>query len=151
MGCTGIPQAYHGPQKSHRLSSILALSLLAALGSTVQEAAAQNPPVTGTWANDHGSVLVISWVGPDGSVTGTYVNNAPGFKCAGVAFPLVGWMDGPRISYTVRWRNASVDCKQITSWTGYFSGTRLGVEWVLSYDDNGTSKVAAGKDSYARN
>lgn len=135
---------------SHRLPSLLAISLIAAIAATADHAAAQSPPVAGTWANDHGSVLVIKSVGPDGSVTGTYSNSATGFKCAGIAFPLVGWMDGPRISYTVRWKNASVDCAQITSWTGYFSGARLAVEWVLAYDDNGTSKVAAGKDSYAR-
>ena len=148
--CIRVSQSYHGPQMIHRLSSILALCLVAALNPAAQQAVAQTPTATGTWANDHGSVLVIGSVGPDGSVTGTYSNNAKGFKCAGVAFPLVGWMDGPRISYTVRWRNASVDCAQITSWTGYFNGARLGVEWVLTYDDNGTSKVAAGSDSYTR-
>lgn len=85
---------------SQRLASILALSLAAVLCPIVQAGA--QAPVTGTWANDHGSVLVIQSVGADGSVTGTYANNAPGFKCVGVAFPIVGWMDGSRISYTVR-------------------------------------------------
>ncbi len=134
---------------SKRLASILGLSL-AALCAAAQPASAQSPSVTGTWVNDHGSTLVIKSVSPDGSVTGTYANNATGFKCAGIAFPLVGWMGGPRISYTVRWRNVSVDCTQITSWTGYFSGARLGVEWVLTYDDNSSSKVTAGSDSYTR-
>lgn len=134
---------------SQPLASILGLSL-AALCAVAQPTSAQSPSVTGTWANDHGSTLVIQSIGADGSVTGTYASSTPGYKCAGVAFPLVGWMDGPRISYTVRWKNASVDCAQITSWTGYFNGTRLGVEWVLSYDDNGTPKVAAGSDSYTR-
>jgi hypothetical protein len=133
-----------------RIPSFLLVCLIAAIVATAHHAAAQSPSVTGAWTNDHGSVLAIQSVGPDGSVTGTYSNNATGFKCAGIAFPLVGWMDGPRISYTVRWKNASVDCAQITSWTGYFNGTRLGVEWVLSYDDNGTPKVAAGSDSYTR-
>ncbi len=48
-------------------------------------------------------------------------------------FSLVGWMDGQRISYTVLWKNASVDCNSITSWTGYFNGGRLGVEWVVTF------------------
>ena len=134
---------------SQRLSSILALSL-AALCATAQQAGAQSPSVTGTWANDHGSTLVIQSIGTDGSVTGTYANNAPGYKCAGVAFPIVGWMDGSRISYTVRWKNASVDCSSITSWTGYFNEGRLGVEWVLAFDEYGASRVRTGSDSYTR-
>ncbi len=132
------------------VSSILGLCLVLAFASLAQPAGAQSPPVTGTWTNDHGSVLVIQSVGADGSVTGTYASNAPGYKCAGIAFPLLGWMDGPRISYTVRWKNASVDCASITSWTGYFNEGRLGVEWVLSYEENGGSKVRVGSDSYRR-
>jgi len=133
-----------------RLASILGLALMAALSLPSQQSAAQTPAVTGTWANDHGSVLVIQSVGADGSVSGTYANNAPGYKCAGVTFPIVGWMDSSRISYTVRWKNASVDCASITSWTGYFNEGRLGVEWVLVYEENGTPRLRAGSDSYAR-
>lgn len=135
---------------SHRFCSLLALCLVAAPGLATQQAAAQTFPVTGNWANDHGSVLVIKSVGPDGGIVGTYANNTPGYKCAGVAFPVVGWMDGQRISYTVRWKNASVDCASITSWTGYFSEGRLGVEWVLAYAENGVSRVRTGSDSYRR-
>lgn len=134
---------------SHRLSSILGLSL-AALALTPDGANAQSASVTGTWANDHGSVLVIQSIGPDGKVTGTYSNNAAGYKCAGVAFPLVGWMDGQRISYTVLWKNASVDCNSITSWTGYFNQGRLGVEWVVTFDEYGAPTVRTGSDSYTK-
>ncbi|MDB5487665.1 MAG: hypothetical protein JWQ58_1380 [Reyranella sp.] len=136
---------------NQRLASILGLglSLTVAFSLIVQQAAAQ-PAAVGTWANDHGSVLVIQSVGPDGRVAGTYANNAPGYKCAGATFPLVGWMDGPRISYTVLWKNASLDCASITSWTGYLNDGRLGVEWVLTYEENGASKVRIGSDSYRR-
>ncbi len=134
---------------SQRLASILGLSL-ATLCAAAQQASAQSPTVTGTWANDHGSVLVIQSVGANGSVTGTYANNAPGYKCAGVAFPLVGWMDGQRISYTVLWKNAAVDCNSITSWTGYFNGSRLGVEWVVTFDEYGAPAIRTGSDSYTK-
>ena len=87
---------------SHRFSSILVLSLTASLSLAAGQVAAQSVPMAGTWANDHGSVLVISSVCADGSVTGTYSSSAPGYKCAGIAFPIVGWLDGPRISYIVR-------------------------------------------------
>jgi len=139
---------------TERLASILrtglGLGLLAALYLPPQQASAQASAVTGTWANDHGSVLVIQSVGADGSVAGTYSNNAADYKCAGVAFPIVGWMDGTRISYTVRWKNAAVDCASITSWTGYFNEGRLGVEWVLVYEENGAPRLRAGSDSYTR-
>ncbi|WP_020696776.1 avidin/streptavidin family protein [Reyranella massiliensis] len=36
----------------------------------------------GTWANDHGSQLVIRSIGPDGSVSGTYANNSPATNAA---------------------------------------------------------------------
>jgi len=65
-----------------RLASILGLSL-AALCAAAPQANAQPPSVTGTWVNDHGSVLVIQSIGANGSVTGTYANNAAGYKCAG--------------------------------------------------------------------
>ena len=132
-----------------RLASILGLSL-AALCAAAPQANAQPPSVTGTWVNDHGSVLVIQSIGANGSVTGTYANNAAGYKCAGVAFPLVGWMDGQRISYTVLWKNASVDCNSITSWTGYFNAGRLGVEWVVTFDEYGAPTIRTGSDSYTR-
>lgn len=135
---------------TQRLSSILALGISHALPIAVPQASAQSRSLTGIWANDHGSVLVIQSIGADGSVTGTYANNAAGYKCAGAAFPIVGWMDGPRISYTVRWKNAALDCASITSWTGYFNDGRLGVEWVLTYEDNGASRVRIGSDSYRR-
>lgn len=136
---------------NQHLASILGLGFCLAVAFPVlpQQAAAQ-PAAVGTWANDHGSVLVIQSVGPNGSVTGTYANNAAGYKCAGAAFPITGWTDGPRISYTVRWKNASLDCASITSWTGYFNDGRLGVEWVLTYEENGASKVRIGSDSYRR-
>ena len=135
---------------SHRFCSILALCLVAAPGLPPQKAAAQTSAVTGTWANDHGSVLVIKSVGPDGGIVGTYANNTPGYKCAGVAFPVVGWMDGQRISYTVRWKNASVDCASITSWTGYVNEGCLGVEWGLAFEEHGGPRIRTGSDSYTR-
>lgn len=135
---------------TERLASILGLGLMAAVCLPVPQATAQSPAVTGTWVNDHGSVLVIQSVGADGRVAGTYANNAPGYKCAGVAFPIVGWIDGSRISYTVRWKNGSVDCASITSWTGYFNEGRLGVEWVLAYEEYGAPRLRTGSDSYTR-
>ena len=45
----------------------------------------------GTWANDHGSQLVIRSIGPDGSVSGTYANNSPSYECRQLP-NLLSWM-----------------------------------------------------------
>lgn len=107
----------------------------------------------GTWANDHGSQLVIRSIGPDGSVSGTYATNAPNYECRGIAFPIVGWIDGDMISYTAKWKSGAADCTSITSWTGYFRDGRLAVEWVLVYHDaaEGRPRVRTGTDFYKRN
>lgn len=113
---------------------------------------AQSDSREGTWANDHGSQLVIRSIGPDGSLSGTYANNSPSYECRGVAFPIVGWLDGDMISYTTKWKSGASDCKSITSWTGYFREGRLAVEWVLVYHDaaEGRPKVRTGTDFYKR-
>jgi hypothetical protein len=116
-------------------------------------AQAQSGGREGTWANDHGSQLVIRSIGPDGSISGTYANNSPNYECRGITFPIVGWLDGDMISYTTKWKSGASDCKSITSWTGYFRDGRLAVEWVLVYHDaaEGRPRVRAGQDSYRHN
>ena len=136
---------------SRLLASILGLSLGAAFSIAAPQVSAQPAsPSGGTWASDHGSVPVIRSVGADGSLPGTYTNNAPGYRCAGTAFPLAGWTDGPRISHAVRWKNASLGCTSITAWTGDIHDGRLGVEWVLTYEEDGGSNIRIGSDSYRR-
>ena len=77
-----------------------AAALAAPLAADAQSLAPQT-----TWVNNHGSVLVIQSIGPDGRLAGTYSQDSPGYACRGVAFPIVGWVDGDRISYTMRARN----------------------------------------------
>jgi len=136
---------------SQRLASILGLFLAGVIFAAAHRVAAlPASTLTGTWASDHGSVLVIQSIGPDGTLTGTYTNNAPGYRCGGTAFPIIGLVDGPRVSYTVRWKKAAIDCTSITSWTGYVRDGRLGVEWVVTYEEDGASRVRIGSDSYRR-
>lgn len=127
---------------------ITAAGLLASTAHVNAQSGAQQ----GTWINDHGSALVIHSIGPDGALMGTYSNGIPDYKCRGVAFPIVGWVDGEKISFTTRWKNASVDCASITSWTGYFRQGALLAEWVLVYVDDTANqpKVRLGSDQYKR-
>jgi hypothetical protein len=122
------------------------VGLLTAAACVTTQSSAQ--PMT--WVNDHLSELVIQSVGPDGKLVGTYSNSEPGYKCRGVAFPITGWMDGDRISYTVRWKNAAVDCESTTVWSGYFSGGWLITNWVVTYRDPATNQSISrtGSDRY---
>ena len=103
-----------------------------------------------TWANDHGSVLVIQSIGPDGRLAGTYSHDLPGYACSGVAFPIVGWVDGDRLSYTMPARNESVNWGFITSWTGFVQNGRLYAEWnvVQRNPDTGRQALTRGTDVY---
>lgn len=102
------------------------------------------------WVNDHGSELVIQSIGADGRLTGTYSSNLPDYKCRNIAFPVVGWVDGDRISYAMQARNGSANCGTMTSWTGYLQGGRLYAEWGLAYFDAGTKRpmLDHGTDIY---
>lgn len=111
---------------------------------------AQSPAPQTRWANDHGSELVIESIAGDGRLAGTYSSSASNFNCRNIAFPAVGWVDGDRIAYTVQWKNANVDCNQITSWTGFARNGRIFVEWSLVYFDaiEGRQSLSRGFDQY---
>jgi hypothetical protein len=113
-------------------------------------AGAQSLKPQARWVNNHGSELVILSVGPDGSLTGTYSSSLPDYRCRNVAFPVVGWVDGERISYTMRAKSGSVDCGSVTSWTGYLHNGQLYAEWSLAYFDTESNRpmLSRGTDVY---
>lgn len=126
---------------------LLAGGAFLALAAAAQ---AQTPAANTRWVNDHGSELFIESIAPDGRLTGTYSSSLPNFKCRNIAFPLAGWMDGDRIAYSIQWKNADVDCAQITSWTGFARHGRIFVEWSLVYRDaiEGRPNLSRGFDQY---
>lgn len=121
-----------------------------ALLATTSLAGAQSPAPQTRWVNDHGSELFIDSIAADGRLTGTYSSSAPNFNCRNIAFPATGWVDGDRIAYTVQWKNTNVDCKQITSWTGFARNGRIFVEWSLVFLDvlEGRQSLSRGFDQY---
>lgn len=132
---------------THPLARLLAAAAFLAVSTAAQ---AQTPAPNTRWVNDHGSELFLESIGPDGRLTGTYSSSLPGFACRNIAFPLVGWMDGDRLAYSVQWKNANVDCAQITSWTGFARHGRIFVEWSLVYRDatEGRPNLSRGFDQY---
>lgn len=102
-----------------------------------------------TWTDQRGSILTIEAVAADGSFTGSYVNRATGMPCPNSPFKVSGWIDGQKISFSVRWRNATVDCHSIASWTGYLSDHAMHTEFALIYvDRQGKPAFSKGKDVF---
>lgn len=96
------------------------------------------------WTNQNGSTLTIKQIAPNGSFTGLYVSHGSG-SCQGDAFPVIGWIDGQKISFIVRWANAKENCEAITSWTGYLDRRGVLMRWNRVYfGSNGNTVMRSG-------
>lgn len=85
------------------------------------------------WVNDGGSEMKISTINSDGSISGTYINKADGFNCKNEPMALSGWLNGDLITFSVRWKNANVDCNSLTNWTGYYASGKIFTDWNLMF------------------
>lgn len=125
------------------------LAVLAAAfigGSTCAQAQAITAP--SVWANDHAK-LVIQSVDAEGRLSGTYENSGFNFSCAGLVYPVTGWIDGDRITYSVI-RKDPRNCTPIQSWTGVVRGNMLEVDYV-AIGWNGADWVGLrGGDRYSK-
>jgi hypothetical protein len=105
--------------------------LLGLLLSTV--AHAQTLPEWSIWQNQRTSLLIVSKVDASaGTFIGTFINNAPGYRCQGFAVPISGKISGSDVSFVANF--APCD-NSITAWKGKLSGTTIGTDWVLWYAD----------------
>ena len=98
---------------SWALAAAAALSLLPAVSYAQAPAPAVGPSV---WSNDHAR-LTIQSVDGDGRITGTYENLGSSFSCAGIVYPVTGWLDGDRITYTALRRDRR-NCTPMETWIG---------------------------------
>lgn len=104
-----------------------------------------------TWENTRGSILTIEAIdSATGALTGSYVNNAAGYGCQGTEYPATGWVYDDEISFSVRWANASADCKSITAWAGYYANGRILTDWNLVAIDPATGQpdITQGSDTF---
>jgi Avidin family len=135
---------------------ILKLVFGVAIGLVGTNAFADNPSAekagaaslqASTWKNQRGSSLVIASVDQKtGAISGTYTNRAPGFPlCAQTPYPLVGWVYGSAITFTVRWKNTQESCDSITAWSGNinFNDQKISTIWHLTIDNATSLKVGA--------
>lgn len=127
----------------------LQIALCAALAVLPSMSGAQtvSPSSPIVWANDHAR-FVIQSVGPDGRLTGTYENGGY-IVCKGMVYPVTGWIDGNRISYTVL-RKDPRGCGDMQTWTGFFSAGELVVQYLDVFAKGGESTIVSGSDSYRR-
>ncbi|MCW5732783.1 MAG: hypothetical protein KIS73_01575 [Enhydrobacter sp.] len=113
------------------------------IGWLGSEAAAQT-----TWTNDH-AVLVINSIDAEGKLTGTYQNSGSQFPCAGIAYPVTGWIDGNVISFSTLRKNPR-NCTAVETWAGFIKGDELIVDFIALARDGSETAALRGTDRYRR-
>jgi len=137
-----------GPSKRWLRVARFALAIAACVLAVGNASFAQSFQANATWTNQHGSTLTIQAIAPDGSFAGSFVNRSPG-PCGNERFPVSGWIDGQKVSFTVRWANANADCEAITSWTGYRGRNGVLARWLLvHFNRNGIPILSSGTDIF---
>lgn len=102
-----------------------------------------------SWVNQSGSVFTINSVAGTGELTGSYVNNAQGYGCRGVTYPVIGWVYGTAISFTTIWNSATERCNSVTGWTGYYNNGQIVTNWNLAVDKSTQpSQIISGQDIF---
>jgi hypothetical protein len=99
------------------------------------------------WTNQRGSVMKITPVDQLGRFRGTFTNNADGFDCKGIPYPVSGLNPGIQITFTVNFRK----CRSVATWTGDAQGFGMSVPWVLNYfDASGKPQIMTGFDFFGQ-
>ena len=127
-----------------------ALLILTSVSAFADPAIKPSFQVPSTWVNQRGSTLSIDSVDTaSGRISGHYINRATGFQCKNTPYPMIGWIYGTAITFTVIWNNASESCNSLTSWTGFYQRNQISTKWQLVV--NGTtdpSKILSGDDTF---
>lgn len=141
-----------------KLISVFLIMLALAVPSFAHADAAVKPEADSTslqagttWTNQRGSTLTIDSVGSNGQIAGTYVNRAAGFGCQKTPYPVIGWIYGTAITFTVAWKNPSASCQSITAWTGFYLKGEIQTKWQLVEDGaTNPSQIMQGSDTFRR-
>jgi Avidin family len=122
--------------------------LLLALGLTTA-ARADGLPEWSIWKNPRDSLLVISLVDTAaGTFSGTFINNAKGYKCAGFGVPIKGKINGNTVAFVA---NFAPCVNTITVWKGTLGDKTISTSWQLySADDDGNFKELKNDDVFTR-
>src|ERR1700759_5371120 len=101
------------------------------------------------WKNPRESLLIVTTVDTAaGTFTGAFINNAKGYKCAGLAVPIKGKITGNNISFVA---NFAPCVNTITAWKGTLGDKTISTNWQLySADDDGNFKEIHNDDVFTR-
>ena len=112
-------------------------------------ARADGLPEWSIWKNPRDSLLVISLVDTAaGTFSGTFINNAKGYKCQGLGVPIKGKVSGNSIAFVA---NFAPCANTITAWKGSLGDRTISTSWQLwSADDNGDFKELRNDDVFTR-
>src|ERR1700759_2880758 len=112
-------------------------------------ACADGLPEWSIWKNPRDSLLVISLVDTvAGTFSGTFINNARGYKCAGFGVPIKGKISGNNIAFVA---NFAPCLNTITAWKGALGDKTISTSWQLfSADDDGNFKELKNDDVFTR-
>jgi hypothetical protein len=122
--------------------------LLLALGLSTA-AGAEGLPEWSIWKNPRDSLLIITVVdAAAGTFSGTFINNAKGYRCAGFGVPIKGKITGNTIAFVA---NFAPCVNTITAWKGSVGDKTITTSWQLwSADDNGDFKELRNDDVFTR-
>jgi len=122
--------------------------LLLALGLCTA-ASAEALPEWSIWKNPRDSLLIITTVDAGaGTFSGTFINNAKGYKCQGLGVPIKGKVSGTSIAFVA---NFAPCANTITAWKGSLGDRTISTSWQLwSADDNGDFKELRNDDVFTR-
>jgi hypothetical protein len=136
----------------HLKRIVAAIAIIGWSALPLAQAKAQSKFTAGlSWANEAGSVLSITSVGPNGLLSGTFTTKV---GCGhGKPHPVTGWFypaaNGGAVTFSVYWNG----CNSVTSWLGQFNNTTNHFQalWHLSVASapvwNG---IVAGSDIFTR-
>lgn len=136
--------------KAFTLASLLALSASASAQTDVDTP----PSFDGVWQNERGSFVEL--IAKDGVVSGQYKTNV-GQPDASMAFPLLGFIEGDQITFTVNFKGYG----SMTSWTGQMTETdgedEIRTLWNLTRnvpdaveDDDMWGSITSGASNFRR-
>jgi Avidin family len=128
---------------------LVAASIVAlAFASTLSDTKAQTIPDWSVWKNQRTSLLIVSKVESDGGFVGTFINNAPGYRCRGVPATISGVATGTNVMFIANFAPCS---NTITVWKGTLSTNTLDTTWVLHYvDPQGNFQELTDKDTFTK-
>jgi hypothetical protein len=97
------------------------------------------------WTNQRGSVMKVASVDSRGRFRGTFTNNADGFSCKGIPYPVSGTNASLQVNFTVNFTK----CRSVATWQGNVLGFGMTAPWTLNYyDSSGKPQTMTGFDFF---